>query len=113
MDPKGILEMVLMFLEDRGDGVLSHPSVESNSDNTNRILPFLGRWKGHHIVHWTGTRSDELVTFDWGYEMTLLPGGIVQAIPLEVHLRGDRLVRTYAVEGLATVSSTYFSETKM
>lgn len=31
MDPKGILEMLLIFLEDRGDGVLFHPSLESNS----------------------------------------------------------------------------------
>uniref|UniRef100_B9IK24 Uncharacterized protein n=1 Tax=Populus trichocarpa TaxID=3694 RepID=B9IK24_POPTR len=46
-DPKGILEMLLMFIEDKGDGVLLHPSLESNSDSTNRILPFLGRWKGH------------------------------------------------------------------
>jgi hypothetical protein len=30
MDPKGILEMLLMFLDDRGDGVLFHPSLESN-----------------------------------------------------------------------------------
>jgi len=55
-------------------------------------------------VHWTGTRSDDLVTIDGGYEMTLLPGGMymgcpsnvskegsrVQVIPLEVHLRGDK-----------------------
>jgi len=31
MDPKGILEMLLIFLEDRGDGVPFHPSLESNS----------------------------------------------------------------------------------
>ncbi|KAL3568023.1 hypothetical protein D5086_030674 [Populus alba] len=69
MDPKGILEMLLMFLEDRGDGVLFHPSLESNSDSTNRILPFLG------------TRSDDLVTLDGGYEMTLLPGGMYMGCP--------------------------------
>lgn len=31
MDPKGVLEMLLIFLEDRGDGVLSHPSLDSNT----------------------------------------------------------------------------------
>ena len=31
MDPKGVLEMLLIFLEDRGDGVLSHPSLHSST----------------------------------------------------------------------------------
>jgi hypothetical protein len=31
MDPKGILEMLLMFLDGKGNGVLFHPSHESNS----------------------------------------------------------------------------------
>ncbi|CAK7322978.1 unnamed protein product [Dovyalis caffra] len=175
MDPKGILEMLLIFLEDRGDGVLFHPSLESNIDSTNRILPFLGKWKGHsrtkrsgvygatiaeadtvalldmddnsqliqdisstsdglHVttnVHWTGTRSDDLVTFDGGYQMTFLPGGMYMGCPSNIaksvaesksfHLefcwlespgKRQRLVRTYDTEGLA-VSSTYFFETKM
>lgn len=175
MDPKGILEMLLIFLEDRGDGVPFHPSLESNSDSTNRILPLLGKWKGHSLtkrsgvygatiaeadtiallemdgkgqliqdisstsdggdvttnVHWTGTRSDDLIKFDGGYQITLLPGGMYMGCPSDIsknvaesksfHLefcwlespeKRQRLVRTYDVEGLA-VSSTYFSETKM
>jgi hypothetical protein len=31
MDPKGILEMLLMFLDGKGNDVLFHPSHESNS----------------------------------------------------------------------------------
>lgn len=175
MDPKGILEMLLIFLEDRGDGVPFHPSLESNSDSPNRILPLLGKWKGHSQtkrsgvygatiaeadtiallemdgkgqliqdisstsdggdvttnVHWTGTRSDDLITFDGGYQITLLPGGMYMGCPSDIsknvaesksfHLefcwlespeKRQRLVRTYDVDGLA-VSSTYFSETKM
>ncbi|KAJ9147575.1 hypothetical protein P3X46_029721 [Hevea brasiliensis] len=175
MDPKGILEMLLIFLEDRGDRVLSHPSLENNIDSVNRILPFLGQWKGHSItkrsgvygstiaeadtvallemddkgqliqvitstsdqhdvktnVHWTGNAADNLVTFDGGYQITLLPGGMYMGCPSDIaksvavsksfHLefcwlespgKRQRLVRTYDVEGLA-VSSTYFSETKL
>ncbi|KAH7532686.1 uncharacterized protein LOC107415865 [Ziziphus jujuba] len=173
MDPKGILEMLLIFVEERGDGVFFPPSLSNDMDNTNRILPFLGKWKGHSItkrsgvygstmaeadivailemndhgqliqdisstssggdvttkVAWTGTKSDNLVTFDGGYQITLLPGGIYMGCPCDVaksvaesksfHLefcwlespgKRQRLVRTYDVEGLA-VSSTYFYET--
>lgn len=30
MDPKGISEMLLIFLEERGDGVLLPPSIDNN-----------------------------------------------------------------------------------
>ncbi|KAK0575317.1 hypothetical protein LWI29_037142 [Acer saccharum] len=82
-------------------------------------------------VHWTGTLSDNLVTFDGGYQITLLPGGMYIGCPCNIaksvaesksfHLefgwvessgKRQRLVRTYDVEGLA-VSSTYFSEMKL
>lgn len=75
--------------------------------------------------------SDNLVTFDGGYQLTLLPGGIYMGYPsdvaknvqestafhlefcwLESPVRRQRLIRTYDVEGLA-VSSTYFMETKV
>ncbi|EEF29489.1 conserved hypothetical protein [Ricinus communis] len=175
MDPRGVLEMLLVFLEDRGDRILSHPSLDSNIDSATRILPFLGKWKGHSItkrsgvygstmteadtvallemddkghliqditstsgggdvtinVHWTGTMADDLVTFEGGYQITLLPGGMYMGCPSDIaksvaesksfHLefcwlespgKRQRLVRTYDVEGLA-VSSTYFSEIKL
>ncbi|KAH7554535.1 hypothetical protein JRO89_XS12G0232500 [Xanthoceras sorbifolium] len=175
MDPQGILDMLLIFLEDRGDGVHFPPSLGSDSDSTDRLLPFLGNWKGHSItkrsgvygatiaeadtvtllevddkgqliqdisstaagqdvttnVHWTGTMSDNLVTFDGGYQITLLPGGMYMGCPCDIgksvadsksfHLefgwvespgKRQRVVRTYDVEGLA-VSSTYFYEIKL
>lgn len=173
LDPKGILEMLLIFLEERGDGLI--PSLDDSKENRNRITPFLGKWKGHSLtkrsgvygatiaeadtisllelndkgqliqditstscgadvttnVHWTGTISDNLVTFDRGFQLTLLPGGMYMGYPSNVansvlesksfHLefcwlespgKRQKLVRTYDVEGYA-VSSTYFFETKV
>ncbi|KAK9271740.1 hypothetical protein L1049_002103 [Liquidambar formosana] len=175
MDPKGILEMLLVFLEERDDGLLFPPLLDDSKDNTNRIIPFLGKWKGHSMtkrsgvygatiaeadtvsllevdangriiqditstsrgsnittnVQWKGSISDNLVTFNGGFQLTFLPGGMYMGCPCDVaksvaesksfHLefcwlespgKRQRLVRTYDVEGLA-VSSTYFSETKI
>ncbi|KAK1316291.1 hypothetical protein QJS10_CPA05g01819 [Acorus calamus] len=170
MNPQGILEMFIVFLEERGDNKLS-PSPPQ--DISNRLSPFLGRWKGHSItkrsgiyggtiseadvvsllqmddkgqliqditstsgdrttnVHWTGTVSENLVSFDGGFQMTLLPGGMCMGCPSDIsksvaqsepfHLefcwvespdKRQRLVRTYDVEGLA-VSTTYFFEVRV
>ncbi|XP_047310552.1 uncharacterized protein LOC124914115 [Impatiens glandulifera] len=170
MDPKGFLEMLIIFFEERGVNI--HPSFDvSQSD---RITSHIGKWKGHSItkrsgvygatikevdtvavlefsedgklvqdttfttkgsdvtsnVHWTGTMSKNLVTFDGGFQITLLPGGVYMACPSDIkksvaefksfHLelcwlespdKRQRLIRTYDAEGLA-VSSTYIFETK-
>lgn len=82
-------------------------------------------------VQWTGTIHDNLIKFDKGFQITLLPGGMYMGCPtniakslrestsfhiefcwLESPVKRQRLVRTYDVEGLA-VSSTYFLETKV
>ncbi|CAD6214603.1 unnamed protein product [Miscanthus lutarioriparius] len=82
-------------------------------------------------VNWTGSTNDDLLQFDGGYEITLLPGGMYMGYPSDIsksvaqldsfHLefcwmespgKRQRLVRTYDSAGLA-VSSTYFSETKV
>lgn len=82
-------------------------------------------------VPWTGVMLNNLVIFDGGYQITLLPGGMYMGCPCDVaksvaesksfHLefcwvespgKRQRLVRTYDVEGLA-VSTTYFCETKL
>ncbi|XP_030485126.2 uncharacterized protein LOC115701459 isoform X2 [Cannabis sativa] len=176
MDPKGVVEMLLIFLEERGEGLLDHPSIShTTADNTDRVSPFLGRWKGHSLtkrsgvygatiaeadtvaslemddkgkliqnmastsaggdvttsVPWTGVMLNNMVIFEGGYQITLLPGGMYMGSPCDVsrsvaesksfHLefcwlespgKRQRLVRTYDVEGLA-VSSTYFYETKI
>ncbi|KAL2335475.1 hypothetical protein Fmac_016688 [Flemingia macrophylla] len=173
LEPKGTVDMLIIFLEERSDG--APPVLDSSMDAKSRIIPFLGKWKGHSVtkrsgvygstianadtvvlhemddngqliqdvtstsegenvttnVHWTGTISDYLVTFDGGYQMILLPGGMYMGCPCDVaksvaesksfHLefcwletpdKRQRLVRTYDVQGLA-VSSTYFFETKL
>lgn len=75
--------------------------------------------------------SDNLIIFDGGFQMTILPGGMYMGCPCDVgksvaqsqsfHLefcwmesldKRQRLVRTYDVEGLA-VSSTYFTEVRV
>ncbi|KAL5723004.1 hypothetical protein ACHQM5_006454 [Ranunculus cassubicifolius] len=175
LDPHGVLEMILIFLEERGDNGFPHLAPHNFKGNESGITPFLGRWEGHSItkrsgvygatitesdtvallemndenqlvhdittttsgtdvttnVHWTGTISDSLVTFDKGFQMTLLPGGMYMGCPCDVsksvaesksfHLefcwmdlpgKRQRLIRTYDVEGLA-VSSTYISETRV
>lgn len=175
MDPRGVLEMLLIFLEERGGVVDAPPFLADTEDDTNRLLPFLGQWKGCSVtkrsgvygatmaehdtlasleidengqliqdtssttkgsdvtanVQWKGTMCDNLITFDKGFQLTLLPGGMYMGCPTDLakrvadsksfHLefcwlespdKRQRLVRTFDVEGLA-VSSTYFFETKV
>ncbi|KAL6507358.1 hypothetical protein OROGR_023553 [Orobanche gracilis] len=82
-------------------------------------------------VNWTGSISNNMISFDGGFQLILLPGGIYMGCPSDIaksirelksfHLelcwvespvKRQRLVRTYDVEGLA-VSSTYLLETKL
>lgn len=82
-------------------------------------------------VHWTGNMSKNVITFDGGFQLNLLPGGLYMGCPCDIrkivqesksfHLelcwlespgKRQRLVRTYDVEGLV-VSSTYFFETRV
>ncbi|KAL8251220.1 hypothetical protein R6Q59_034913 [Mikania micrantha] len=175
MDPKGFVEMLILFLEEKGVGIVTAPFLDDSKEDASRIIPHLGTWKGHSVtkrsgvygateseaetvtsltfdeqgqliqdqtsaykakgvssnVRWTGTISDNLVTYDGGYQITLLPGGMYMGCPCDVgkhvaeaksfHLefcwresptKRQRLVRTYDVDGLA-VSSTYFLETRL
>ncbi|KAL2898618.1 Catalase-peroxidase [Bienertia sinuspersici] len=175
MDPRGVLEMLLIFLEERDGVVDAPPSLADSEDDMNRLSPFLGQWKGHSVtkrsgvygatmsehdtsasleidsngqlvqditsttrgsdivtnVRWTGAICDNMITFDKGFQFTLLPGGMYMGCPSDIaksvaefksfHLefcwlessdKRQRLVRTFDIEGLA-VSSTYFFETKM
>ncbi|KAJ4812541.1 hypothetical protein LUZ62_025107 [Rhynchospora pubera] len=175
LDPKGVVDMLILFIEDRGNETPLIPSISDFQQSTDRLSPFLGRWEGRSVtkrsgvygasiaeadtvvlleidadgkliqdinstskgstatsnVHWTGSRTDNLVTFHGGYDLTLLPGGVYMGCPSDVsknvaesqsfHLelcwlespdRRQRLVRTYDWHGLA-VSSTYFYEVKV
>ncbi|KAJ6738634.1 NMDA RECEPTOR SUBUNIT EPSILON-1 putative (DUF3598)-RELATED [Salix koriyanagi] len=110
--------ITLLELDDKGHLIQDISSTSDGGDVTTN-------------VRWIGTRSDDLITFDGGYQITLLPGGMYMGCPSDIatnvagsksfHLEfcwlespetRQRLVRTYDVDGLA-VSSTYFSETKM
>ncbi|XP_024016925.1 uncharacterized protein LOC21403825 isoform X2 [Morus notabilis] len=64
MDPKGVIEMLLVFLEERGEGLVSHPSLVQNADNSNRILPFLGKWKGHSVTKRSGVYGSTIAEAD-------------------------------------------------
>ncbi|CAL9165385.1 uncharacterized protein LOC135635382 [Musa acuminata AAA Group] len=176
MDPKGILEMLVIFIEEQGNEMPAFSTWNSEiSDLPDRIAPWLGRWKGHSMtkrsgvygatiakadtvvllemddkgrliqditstnnesntttnVRWTGTMSNNLVTFDGGFQLTLLPGGMYMGCPCDIgknvaqsqsfHLefcwmespeKRQKLVRTFDMEGLV-VSSTYFYEIKV
>uniref|UniRef100_A0A0E0D733 WRKY domain-containing protein n=1 Tax=Oryza meridionalis TaxID=40149 RepID=A0A0E0D733_9ORYZ len=175
MDPKGVLDMLIIFHEKQGSEVpLIYFSDDADITNNDRTAPLLGRWEGRSVtkrsgvygatlseadtvvllekdrngqlildnmstksgssttttVHWTGSANNNLLQFDGGYEMTLLPGGMYMGYPTDIgkivndmdsfHLefcwmespgKRQRLVRTYDSAGLA-VSSTYFFETK-
>ncbi|KAL6894126.1 hypothetical protein ACP4OV_008224 [Aristida adscensionis] len=178
MDPKGVLDTLLVFHEKQGSIVpkpLINSSVDSESASSDRINALLGRWEGHSVtkrsgvygatldeadtavfldmdsnsrliqdtittkkgtstttkVNWTGSANNNLLQFDGGYEITLLPVGMYMGYPSDIsksvaqldsfHLefcwmespgKRQRLVRTYDSAGLA-VSSTYFFETKV
>ncbi|KAF3781889.1 hypothetical protein EJ110_NYTH35321 [Nymphaea thermarum] len=183
MDPHGVLEMLLIFLEKREDGTpISSTLGKLSDDSADRLTPFLGEWQGHSVtkrtgvygatiteadtqvilemndgqliqvrpmplpisknitstsddgtssVQWTGSISGNLISFDRGFQMIMLPGGMYMACPEDLsknvsssqsfHLefcwmessdRRQRLVRTFDTDGLA-VSSTYFYETKV
>lgn len=189
MNPKGFLEMLLIFVEEPTQGgergkeetyICSHLDEGGEVESQSRLMPFLGHWKGYSLtkrsgvygstvvkadtkaslevdengiltqdiisttttsteselvttdVHWTGTLTDNLISFDGGYSITLLPGGMYMGCPSNAsksvansqsfHLelcwtevdgrRRQRLVRTYDAQGLV-VSSTYFYEVKV
>ncbi|GJN23248.1 hypothetical protein PR202_gb10881 [Eleusine coracana subsp. coracana] len=178
MDPKGVLDTLLVFHEKQGSLVpqpLIYSSADPESDSSDRINALLGRWEGRSVtkrsgvygatlaeadtavvlemdsnrqliqdtlttksgtsttttVNWTGSANNNLLQFDGGYEITLLPGGMYMGYPSDIsksvaqldsfHLefcwmespgKRQRLVRTYDSAGLA-VSSTYFLETKV
>ncbi|KAL5218370.1 hypothetical protein ABZP36_019054 [Zizania latifolia] len=109
---------VLLEKDSNGQLILDNISTKSGSSMTT-------------TVHWTGSANNNLLRFDGGYEMTLLPGAMYMGYPSDIskivneldsfHLefcwmespgKRQRLVRTYDSAGLA-VSSTYFFETKV
>ncbi|CAN1248409.1 hypothetical protein LINPERPRIM_LOCUS6733 [Linum perenne] len=66
MNPGGVLDMLLMFVEDRDDG--KHPppssSLDATADNNDRLQPFLGRWEGRSITKRSGVYDSTLAEAD-------------------------------------------------
>ncbi|KAH9315159.1 hypothetical protein KI387_023786 [Taxus chinensis] len=100
-------------------------------DNGGLIQDINSTSGGGRNVHWTGNVQGGLVTFDGGFQMTLLPGGMHIAFPTDVAKsvaeshsfplefswmefpgKRRRIVRTYDAQGLV-VSTTYINEVKV
>lgn len=64
MDPRGFIDMLVIFLEDRGDGLLFHPSLGNMMDVQVRILPFLGKWEGHSVTKRSGVYGSTITEAD-------------------------------------------------
>lgn len=64
MDPSGVIQMFLIFLEERGGDPPSHPSFSDYEDNTNRVLPHLGKWEGHSVTKRSGVYGSTLAEAD-------------------------------------------------
>ncbi|KAL4368365.1 hypothetical protein GQ457_05G009980 [Hibiscus cannabinus] len=64
MDPRGLVDMLIIFVEDRGDGPLIHPSLVDMVDGKDRILQFLGRWEGHSVTKRSGVYGSTMAEAD-------------------------------------------------
>lgn len=92
MDPKGVLEMLIVFLEERGLENLTHPVLDNSQvicrfklikhqqcsfltansnyvflllqDDAERITPFLGTWKGRSVTKRSGVYGATLSEAD-------------------------------------------------
>ncbi|XVF14328.1 hypothetical protein REPUB_Repub09cG0049800 [Reevesia pubescens] len=64
MDPRGFVDMLLVFLEDRGDGPLVHPLLGNMVNGEDRVLPFLGKWEGHSVTTRSGVYGSTMVEAD-------------------------------------------------
>ncbi|KAK6266825.1 hypothetical protein QUC31_017662 [Theobroma cacao] len=64
MDPRGFIDMLVIFLEDRGDGLLFHPSLGNMMDGQVQILPFLGKWEGHSVTKRSGVYGSTITEAD-------------------------------------------------
>ncbi|KAL9259516.1 hypothetical protein AKJ16_DCAP06890 [Drosera capensis] len=64
LDPKGILEMLLVFLEEKEAGNHVVPRLENYEHDENRLLPFLGQWKGHSVTKRSGVYGATIAEHD-------------------------------------------------
>ncbi len=64
MDPKGMVDMLGIFLEERGNGESFPPSIDISKDKASRIAPFLGKWKGHSLTKRSGVYGATIAEAD-------------------------------------------------
>ncbi|KAJ0099841.1 hypothetical protein Patl1_21843 [Pistacia atlantica] len=64
MDPRGNLDMFLIFLEDRDRGTFFPPSLDSDVESIDKIVPFLGNWKGHSVTKRSGVYGATIAEAD-------------------------------------------------
>ncbi|KAL2951053.1 hypothetical protein AAZX31_19G025100 [Glycine max] len=62
LEPRGTVDMLIVFLEERSDG--APPLLESSRDVKSRIIPFLGKWKGHSITKRSGVYGSTITNAD-------------------------------------------------
>ncbi|KAI8534028.1 hypothetical protein RHMOL_Rhmol10G0056500 [Rhododendron molle] len=64
LDPKGIVEMFLIFIEERGGTELIPPSFDNSEDNMSRLMPYLGKWEGHSVTKRSGVYGATIAEAD-------------------------------------------------
>ncbi|XP_058184829.1 uncharacterized protein LOC131302292 [Rhododendron vialii] len=64
LDPKGIVEMFLIFVEERGGAELIPPSFDNSEDNMSRLMPYLGKWEGHSVTKRSGVYGATIAEAD-------------------------------------------------
>ncbi|XP_044480112.1 uncharacterized protein LOC123225201 isoform X2 [Mangifera indica] len=107
MDPRGNLDMLIIFLEDRDSE--DFPSSLDSDVNIDKIVPFLGNWKGHSITKRSGVYG---ATIDEADTVALLEmdgkGQLIQdfsstsdgkAVTTNVHWTGTMLDNLVTFDG--------------
>lgn len=64
MDQRGVVQMFLIFLEERAGDPLSPPSFSNSEGYTNRMLPHLGKWEGRSVTKRSGVYGATLAEAD-------------------------------------------------
>ena len=107
MDPKGVLEMLIVFLEERGLENLVHPVLDDSQGDGERITPFLGTWKGRSITKRSGVYGSTLSEADTVAVLDINDQGqVVQVHDIQQH-SSSLLLMSLTIRGF-DVQSGYF-----
>ncbi|XP_020257591.1 uncharacterized protein LOC109834091 [Asparagus officinalis] len=64
LDPRGALDMLLIFLEERGNEAPDISTSCSLEDISTRVTPLLGQWKGHSVTKRSGVYGATIANAD-------------------------------------------------